>query len=146
MTNRRQLLQIAALSAFGAPVVAACGSDFLPVPRPAATPDAQQSDEIALVLAYDAALREAPEQLRPLYQRIRDEHAAHLRALGWSDPAPSPSAPAETPNRAQLLRAERAALRRHSQGARTTTDSEQAQILALIAASEAQHVVDLENS
>lgn len=145
MTNRRQLLQIAALSAVGAPVVAACDTQILPVPRPAATPDAQQSDEIALIVAYDAALREAPDDVRALYQRIRDEHAEHLRALGWQDPVPTPSTPVQTPSGAQLLRAEKAALRRHTQGARTTTDSEQAQILALIAASEAQHVVELEN-
>lgn len=146
MTNRRQLLQVAALSGIGLPLVSACDTQILPVPKPEPTPDSQQADEMALIAAYDAALLDAPPRLLELYQRIRAEHAEHLRALGWSAQLPTPSAAASPPTAKSLLRAERAALRRHTQGARTTADFEQAQILALIAASEAQHVIALESA
>jgi hypothetical protein len=76
-------------------------------------------------------------------QSLRDEHAAHLRALGWED-APIAEASPEPVTRAALVRAERRAARMRADAARDATDVELAQILALIAASESQHVVTLE--
>lgn len=149
MTDRREILRIAALSALALPAATACGSDIkdvLPLPsKPPATPDAQQADEIALVAAYDAAVAGADTDTALIYRRIRDEHAAHLQAMGWEQPLASPTAASKksAPTRRELMRKERAALKAHTQAAMTAEDGEQSQILALIAASEAQHIVTL---
>ena len=149
MTDRRRVLQVGGLTATGIVVLPACGSGPAgpgteqEESAPPAQPDAQQSEELALIAAYDAALAGAGPARRTLYERIRDEHAAHLRALGWSAaPSASPSQ-ADPPTRRALRRAERAAARRHTRAAVQDPDPERAQILALIAASEAQHIVAL---
>lgn len=142
MTDRRLVLQMALLAA-GTAALPACGSTSVLPFTPDPTPDAQQEAEIALVAAYDAALASAGPAARKVYQRIRDEHAEHVRALGWSRPVPTPSSMPEPMSTARLVAEERKALRRHTEGARQTSDLERAQVLALIAASEAQHVVTL---
>lgn len=144
MVDRRRVLQIAAVSAAGLSLPACRGTTPIigPAPSPSA-PDQQQSDELALIAAYDAAIAAAGRKSRAVYQRLRDEHAAHLSALGWDDQAPSPT-PAAPPTRRRLVRAERRAMRLRTTGAQQATDPDQAQLLALIAASEAQHIVTLE--
>lgn len=154
MTDRRQILKIAAISAVSFPVASACTSDVLPfASQPPPTPDAQQNAEIALVAAYDAAIAglgggAGAEALAATYQRIRDQHAEHVRAMGWEQTLPeaTPASSPRSPSRRQLIAKEQAALRRHTRNAGAAGeagDGEQAQILALIAASEAQHVVTL---
>lgn len=142
VTDRRQVLQLAVLVA-GVAALPACGSgDDSPSQEPSATPDAQQSLELTLIAAYDAALPLARPNQAAVYQRIRDEHAEHLRALGWSTTSPTNSSAQEV-GRKDLLRAERRAARQHSLAARDTADPDRAQLLALIAASESQHIADL---
>lgn len=144
MTDRRQLLQVGLITAAGVAVLPGCSSTPNSEPRTPATPDAQQADEIALVVAYDAAIAAGGNNVEVL-TRIRDDHAEHLRGLGWQAGTPEPSPGEEAPGRAALVRAERQAARRRADGARDAADAEQAQILALIAASESQHVVILES-
>lgn len=142
MTDRRQVLQVAVLAAAGVLVLPGCSTDD-PAPDVSATPDAQQADELALIAAYDAALVSAGPKQAVVFQTLRDEHAAHARALGWTD-VPAPTTSQESVGRAALVRLERAAARQRADGARDAIDAELAQVLALIAASEAQHVVTLE--
>ncbi len=143
MADRRQVLQagvLAAVTLSGLPGCATTSDE----PDAAPTPDQQQSDEIMLIALYDEAIGSSGPAAATVYERIRDEHAAHLRALGWDEaPPPTPAASAP-PRRNVLVRAERRASRSRTTAARETADTELAQILALIAASEAQHVVDLE--
>ncbi len=99
---------------------------------------------MALIAAYDAALAagaKSPDRLA----KIRDEHVAHLKALGWDQP-PAPTVQPRPSGRKALVRAERRAARARARAAAVSEDSERAQILALIAASEAQHVVTLERA
>ena len=132
---------LAGLALVAAP---ACSDDSSPPENQAPpTPDPQQSEELALIAAYDAALVSVAESRREVYQRIRDEHAAHLRALGWeADPSPAAS-PAPAASRRDLRRAEVAAARSHAAAAVSDSDAERAQLLALIAASESQHAATL---
>lgn len=144
MVDRRTVLQAAGTVTLGLTVLPGCSSEEGADSPPPATPDQQQADELALITAYDLAIAVAGPSVATQYQRIRDEHTAHLRALGWSD-APA----AQTPGTADLKRrdlivAERRAGRLRTRGARGADDPDRAQILALIAASEAQHVVTLE--
>lgn len=143
MTDRRLVLQVGAASVLGLTVLPACSRES---EQPAAppTPDAQQADEAALIAMYDAALAAAPAAQSVLWQQLRDEHAAHLAALGWEGAPPSSSAAAVPMNRSFLAKAERRAMRMRTVAAREAQDAEQAQILALIAASEAQHAVALD--
>ena len=142
MIDRRRVLQLGALAALTTTVLPACGTDEQGQPAPQPTPDSQQADELALIAAYDAALLSAGPRATVVYQRLRDEHVEHLVALGWQQPPPAPVE--SNSSRRILIRAERRASRIRSDAAATSPDVEQAQILALIAASEAQHVVDLE--
>lgn len=143
MTDRRQVLQMGALAAVGLAGIAACSDDDPQGDAPTpATPDAQQAEELALIAAYDAAIATAGQSQVVALQRIRDEHAAHLRALGWQDPAP-PAPSATSVSRRALRRAETAAGRSHAGAAVSETDPDRAELLALISASEAQHVVEL---
>jgi hypothetical protein len=140
MTDRRQVLQMGALTAVALVAAQAC-SDDNPGASTAtpAVPDAQQSRELELIAAYDTAIRSAGQARVAQYQRIRDEHIAHLRALGWQTiPSPSASA-APAMSRRALRRAEVAAGRSHGRAAVRETEPERAQLLALISASEAQH-------
>ncbi len=143
MTDRRSVLQVG-LVCGALMALPACSSDPAAPPEDPPVPDPEQADEIALIAAYDAALAagaKSPERL----QKIRDEHVAHLRALGWEQP-PTPTAGSGPTGRKVLVRAERRASRARARAAAVTEDSERAQILALIAASEAQHVVTLERA
>lgn len=142
MIDRRRVLQLGALAALTTTVLPACGTDEQGQPAPQPTPDPQQADELALIAAYDAALLSAGPRATVVYQRLRDEHVEHLVALGWQQPPPAPVD--ANVSRRVLIRAERRASRIRIDAAATSPDAEQAQILALIAASEAQHVVDLE--
>ncbi len=145
MTDRRHVLQAGVLATVTLVALPACTDELgTPPTPPAPTPDELQSAEMALIAAYDAALTSAGTAAREQYQRIRDEHAAHLRALGWADQPLPASATSSPPGRRALRRAEAAASRARARAAVTATDAEQAQILALIAASEAQHVVTLD--
>ncbi len=139
MTDRRHVLQVAALAAAGLTVLPACSEDVDNPPEATPSPDADQAAELALIAAYDAALAQRDNETLRL---IRDQHADHLRALGWQEPPPAATASAG-PSRKQLIRAERRAERQWAAAASTETDPERAQVLALIAASEAQHVVTL---
>jgi hypothetical protein len=143
MTDRRQVLQMAVVAAAGVAILPGCSGSDAPEPDQTRTPDEQQADELALIAAYDAALATAKPKQAVTLQSLRDEHAAHLRALGWED-APIAEASPEPVTRAALVRAERRAARMRADAARDATDVELAQILALIAASESQHVVTLE--
>ena len=147
MTDRRHVLQMGALATLALVAVPACSDDSSGGATPTPPdPDAQQAEELALIASYDAAILSAGPARAAEYQRIRDEHAAHLRALGWqAAPEPVPSAPPAV-SRAALRRAERAAERSHAAAAVSQTDAERAQILALISASEAQHAVQLATS
>lgn len=141
MTDRRQVLQAAVLAAAGMAILPGCSTQDGPT-APPPTPDPAQADELALISAYDAALVTAKPADQARLQTIRDEHVAHLRALGWED-LPAPSASGSRTTTAQLIRAERRAARVRTQAARDATDADEAQLLALIAASEYQHVVTL---
>ncbi len=142
MTDRRQVLQVGLLAAAGVALLPGCSSETPTVQQPP-TPDDQQADELALIAAYDAALATATPKQAAVFTALREEHAAHLRALGWTDEPPASSSP-EPVGRAALLRAERRASRQRADAARDSDDAEQAQILALVAASESQHVITLE--
>jgi hypothetical protein len=137
MADRRQVIQGAVLAVAGLALLPACSAGE-PEPPPAPTPDPQQADELALIAAYDAAAAAAGPDDRAVLQRIRDEHAAHLTALGWTE-QPTTAAPLGGITDAQLARAERRAARVRSRAARQAPDPAAAQLLALIAASEAQH-------
>lgn len=143
MTDRRHVLQMGALATLALLAAPACSDDSSTTEQPPPTPDPQQSEELALIAAYDAALLTVGETRRVEYQRIRDEHAAHLRALGW-DTEPTPAAsPAPAPSRRQLRRDEASTARSHAEAAVNEPDAERAQLLALIAASESQHAATL---
>jgi hypothetical protein len=142
MVDRRRVLQLGAVAALTTTVLPACGTDEQAQPAPQPTPDSQQADELALIAVYDAALLSSGPRATIVYQRLRDEHVEHLAALGWQQPPPPPVD--ADPSRRTLMRAERRATRIRSNAAVVSPDAEQAQILALIAASEAQHVLDLE--
>lgn len=145
MTDRRQILQVGLVATAGVLILPGCASESATEQQTPAVPDAQQADELALVAAYDAAIADGGKDVEVL-RRIRDEHAEHLRGLGWQNASASPSASAQAaPGKAALLRAERRAARQRADGARDASDTEQAQILALIAASESQHVAILES-
>lgn len=140
MTDRRLVLQAAAVSAVGLVLLPGCSKQTEPPAAPP-TPDPQQADEAALIALYDAALSTATATERELWQRIRDEHAAHLAALGWQGDLAAATPASATP--AALRQAERRATRVRAQAARSEPDAQRAQVLALIAASEAQHAVAL---
>ena len=143
MTDRRHVLQMGALAAVALVAAPACSDDADEPGAPPPVPDAQQAEEITLIAAYDSAITSAGPARAAEYQRIRDEHVAHLRALGWeATPAPTQS-PAPPASLRALRRAEIGAGRSHAAAAVRETDQERAQLLALIAASESQHAAAL---
>ncbi|MFN8213160.1 MAG: hypothetical protein U0R27_05925 [Candidatus Nanopelagicales bacterium] len=143
MTDRRHVLQMGALAAVALVAAQACSDDADEPGAPPPVPDAQQAEEITLIAAYDSAITSAGPARAAEYQRIRDEHVAHLRALGWeATPAPTQS-PAPPASLRALRRAEIGAGRSHAAAAVRETDQERAQLLALIAASESQHAAAL---
>ena len=139
MTDRRHVLQMGALAAVALAAAPACSEDADEPDAPPPVPDAQQSEEIALIAAYDAAIATAGPARAAEYQRIRDEHVAHLRALGWEAPPATAQSPTPPASLRALRRAEIGAGRSHAAAAVRETDQERAQLLALIAASESQH-------
>lgn len=143
MTDRRHVLQMAVLVA-GVAALPACTSEDSARQSPP-TPDPQQADELALIAAYDAAIADAGADRVAVLTRIREEHISHVRAMGWEFVPSSPTASPTPVTRADLVRFERRASRSRSDAARDTSDPQSAQILALIAASESQHVVELES-
>lgn len=111
------------------------------------TASAAAADEAALVARYEAALSEVPEDradLREALAEIRDQHRAHLSALGGADEADAtagaPATAGTSALLASLIEAERAAFRDRVRACVDARDPEQARLLSLIAASEAAHV------
>ena len=144
MTDRRHVLQMGALGAIALVAAPACTDDSTRGgTQPPPVPDAQQSEELALIAAYDAAIEAAGPTRAGVYRRIRDEHVAHLRALGWEAPPVPGTSPAPGASRRALRRAEVTAGRSHADAAVREPEPERAQLLALISASESQHAVDL---
>lgn len=143
MTDRRRVLQ-AGLVCTALLALPACSSDTAEPPESPPVPDPEQADELALITAYDQALTTAGVRSEATLRVIRDEHVAHLRALGWEQPLANTTTSAQRVGRKALQNAEREAARSRARAATNAEDSERAQILALIAASEAQHVVSLE--
>lgn len=147
MLSRRDVL-VAALAGSGAALLTACGSTPDDAPATDAQPggdDALRRDvaqaEQSLIHRYEAALESAPAALASLLTRIRDEHLDHLSAMGVA-PASAPAS--ANPGRVDALRAaERDAARGRRTAAVAARDAELTRVLALIAASEAGHVVAL---
>lgn len=103
--------------------------------------------ERRLLAAYDAALADDPGA-RDL-AALRQEHAAHLQALGVAPPPPPPGdrrrrdRRAAARARAGLVRAERGAAGEHARDLLTASRG-LAAVLASLAAAEASHLVVLE--
>lgn len=147
-TSRRTLLAAGVLAV---PTLAACTSVLnAGGGAPPRDPVRRESvsDELALVALYDAAIAARPD-LTSTLRLIQSQHAEHADTLtrglaqaaaGVSTPSPSPLAG----NVLETLReAERKAVAARS-GATVRTDmGELAGLLALISASEAQHVAML---
>jgi hypothetical protein len=148
LLTRRQGL-VALVIGLPAAALAACtsapdGGDE-PTSDPQPTPgSASATSEAQLIAQYEAALAATPEaeaQTRSLLAQIRDQHRAHLDALGGAPEASAPSPPASGQDAvADLVTAERAAYRERLGACVDATDLDLARVLALIAASEAAHV------
>lgn len=132
----------------------ACSGTSLPIIGPA-DPDDQlrrsvAQSEIALIAAYDAAIAAFPT----LAQRLgdfRDQHQAHLTAVSLNldvGTASSPASPTRAPGGAasavrSLRRLEAAAARDRIDACGAAADSDLAELLGRIAASESGHVAAL---
>ena len=140
MIDRRRVLQLGALAALTTTVLPACGTDEQDSRHrsPPRSPAGRRTGPDRR-LRRGAAIGRSPRTV--VYQRLRDEHVERGSRSAGSNPTPRRSMPTSVagpdPRRAPSLRI-------RSDAAATSPDVEQAQILALIAASEAQHVVDLE--
>ena len=146
-TPRRMPLAMTRRAALALPLVAvaACSS-----PTDSSSPSLSQAssasaaDEARLIARYDSTIAMFP-QLGP----IRDEHHAHLAALGGAHDsgqgASSPAATSSTPQQAiaDLANAEKAASVQRLEDCVAASDAQVARSLALIAASEAGHVSSL---
>lgn len=158
ITRREGLLAVAVLGP--AALVAACTTSSEPATSSAdasstvagtdaPTPDDIAGAEAALVARYDAtlaALPDAPPEVRDLLSAIREQHAAHLVAVGGTpaDPAES-TAGGTVPSTTQaalaaLMSAEKRAARDRVRACTTAESPDLARTLAFIAASEASHV------
>lgn len=147
--TRRGLLAGSALGAAAA--LAACTDEPGPTSStgtpeaPGAGADAgvrasAAADEALLIAAYEAVLAEGDD---PLLRDFRDQHAEHLEALGAA-PATAPAMPTALPaDVAGLARLERRAADERRRACASADDPGLARLLALIAASEAQHAVAL---
>lgn len=127
--------------------VAACASPADSAGPAAATAPASAADEAALIEQYDAIISAFPT-LAIRLATIRDQHAAHLAALGGAPAAPGTPVPSAVPRTAQeavtaLTAAEKAASVMRLEDCVAATDPQQARTLALIAASEASHVAEM---
>ena len=157
--TRRQVLGTGALL-----LVAGCTAEPAPAPAPAPVdPDdalraAATARERVLLQAYDAALLAAPS-LAARLAPVRAEHAEHLAALTGPAPSgpPGTSPPGSTPDGAApvpatpatpavvlagLVRDERAAAAGHAREVGAASRP-LAALLAVLAASEASHLVVL---
>ena len=158
ITRRDGLLALGLLAPVA--LLAACtGDDAAPdaTSSPAATEGAEglaarvAAQESELVARYDAALAaldSADPGVRALLAGIRDQHAAHLDALGGTSTTPQippqPTAPSAVV--AELVAAEREATRDRISACVESTEPELTRLLSLIAASEASHVPALRES
>lgn len=115
-------------------------------PGPSAeTASAAAADEAALIARYEAALISVPENeadVRTVLSLIRDQHRAHLDALGGAPEQATPTAGSATTASlvADLISAERAASEERITACVDARDPEMARLLSFIAASEAAHV------
>lgn len=106
---------------------------------------ASAEDEARLIAQYDSAIALFP-QLQAQLGPIRDEHRAHLAALGGAHEtgqgAATPSTTSSTSQQAiaDLANAEKAASVQRLNDCVAAPDAQVARTLALIAASEAGHV------
>ena len=150
-TPRRMPLAMTRRAALALPLVAvaACSS-----PTDSSSPSLSQAssasaaDEARLIARYDSTIAMFPQLLAQLGP-IRDEHHAHLAALGGAHDsgqgASSPAATSSTPQQAiaDLANAEKAASVQRLEDCVAASDAQVARSLALIAASEAGHVSSL---
>jgi len=142
--TRRAVLAAGALAAGLLPLSGCTGaSPAPPGPQPAVDPDVALREaavrrELALLAAYDAALRARPGSAA-LLRALRAEHAEHLAALGGAPAAPSPSV-ARAAGRLSRLRAlERTAAAGHGRDA-LGASRQLASVLAALAAAETSHL------
>jgi hypothetical protein len=111
--------------------------------------DLSARDESSLIAEYEAVLAafpEAPAATAALLTSIRDQHAAHREALGGAPDETATATPEQIGSALDsLIRLEHEAARSRLVACSDATDSEQARLLALIAASEAAHVPALKD-
>ena len=132
--------------------LAACSTDSQ-APSGAGAPTdqltalASVADELDLIAQYDATIAQFP-QLATTLSPLRDQHRAHLSALGTPEVTGSSSPLGNRPASpqaalAQLAGAEKQAAMQRLSDCLVTTDEAVARTLALISASEASHVAVL---
>ena len=146
--SRRSFVQGATLAGLSAAALAACtpGSDSPAPMSSSADPDAGIRDDAAarervLIALYDAAIVAHPDLASDL-TAIRDEHAAHADALAPAPASGSPAVPSAGSAAAALkvlTEAERLATAERTASCEGAASQDLAQLLALIAASEAGH-------
>jgi hypothetical protein len=135
--------------------LAACSTDSTTPSGADASTDqsiglASVANELDLIAQYDAAIAQFP-QLATTLSPLRDQHRAHLSALGTPEVTGS-SSPLGTrpasPQAAltQLAGAEKQAALQRLSDCLIATDEDVARTLALISASEASHVAVLVGS
>jgi len=132
-----------------AALVASCGSDS-PTPvalesDPAAPGDVHVASELELIALYSAITQAFPDLAGPLTP-IADQHREHARALGYRADAPLGALQIPPTSRQalrQLIDAEERAARDRQEGCAVEPEPERVRLLALIAASEATHVLEL---
>ena len=153
--SRRTLLA-AGLGLGATPLVASCtreGAEEPPAQPPAPDPDPPVRERAAasvqaLIFAYDATASRHPDLAKELAS-LREEHAAHLAALGApSTASPSTPAPTTTPAavprdprraRAALVAAETRAAADRVRAAVAAASPDLARLLAAMGACEAAH-------
>lgn len=155
-----RLSRRAALGLIGAMALTACtstsedASSSQTAPSSSSDPDAELAarvgaQEWALITAYDQTISAHPE-LATLLTPLRDQHREHADALGQAQPAVdtpiAPAAGSATQAVADLLAAERVAVAERTTACAESSAAAMAELLALIAASEAGHVEFLRRS
>ncbi len=146
VVTRRVVLALPALA------IAACASDPASPELPQAAINegsalSSAANEAELIAQYDGYIAQFP-QLAATLSPLRDQHRAHLLALGGPAEAIATAAAATQVASAQaavaqLAEAEKLAAQRRLTDCVATTDESVARILTLIAASEASHVAVL---
>ena len=151
--TRRGLLVLPALAVAACSTGSTASSDHPSGAQPVATV-ASVANEADLIAQYDAVIAQFPPLAASLTP-IRDQHRAHLTALGGdaagSAPQASNSGPATEARSTQaaltqLAAAEKAAAQLRLQDCIAATGEPLIRILASIAASEASHVAELVGS